>query len=157
MGRVIVEAGRFPWGNGNFPAWSSRRYHGVIFHETFGDFGYITKARMETLRIFGPCLSPFSAFLLLQGVETLHLRMERHCANALAVAKFLKDHPRVSWVNYPGLPDSPYAELAKKYLPNGVGGILTFGIKGGWAAGVQFIEVCNSSPISPMSAMRRRW
>jgi O-acetylhomoserine (thiol)-lyase len=142
MGGVIVDSGKFPWDNGNFPGMvePSAGYHGVIFHETFGDFGYIMKARMETLRIFGPALSPFSAFLLLQGVETLHLRMERHCANALAVAQFLKDHPRVSWVNYPGLPDSPYAELARKYLPKGAGGILTFGIKGGQAAGVRFIE-----------------
>jgi len=142
MGGVIIESGKFPWENGNFPGMvePSAGYHGVIFHETFGNFGYTMKARMETLRIFGPSLSPFNAFLLLQGVETLHLRMERHCANALAVAKFLKDHRRVSWVNYPGLPDSPYAELARKYLPRGAGGILTFGIKGGQAAGVRFIE-----------------
>jgi O-acetylhomoserine (thiol)-lyase len=142
MGGVIVESGKFPWDNGNFPGMvePSPGYHGVIFHETFGNFGYTMKARMETLRIFGPSLSPFNAFLLLQGLETLHLRMERHCANALAVAAFLQNHPRVSWVNYPGLPDSPYAALAKKYLPKGAGGILTFGIKGGQPAGVKFIE-----------------
>ena len=142
MGGVIVESGRFDWGNGNFPGMTqpSPGYHGVIFHETFGNFGYTMKARMETLRTFGPSLSPFNAFLLLQGVETLHLRMERHCSNATAVAKFLRDHPSVSWVNYPGLPESPHYALAQKYLPKGAGGILTFGIKGGQAAGVKFIE-----------------
>jgi O-acetylhomoserine (thiol)-lyase len=141
MGGVIVESGKFPWDNGNFPGMMepSRGYHGVRFHETFGDFGYTMKARMETLRTFGPALSPFNAFLLLQGLETLHLRMERHCENALAVAKFLKDHPLVSWVNYPGLPDNKYYDLVKKYLPKGASGILTFGIKGGEQAGIKFI------------------
>ena len=142
MGGVIVESGKFPWDNGNFPGMMepSRGYHGVRFHETFGDFGYTMKARMETLRTFGPALSPFNAFLLLQGLETLHVRMERHCENALAVAKFLKDHPLVSWVNYPGLPDNKYYDLVKKYLPKGASGILTFGIKGGEPAGIKFIE-----------------
>jgi O-acetylhomoserine (thiol)-lyase len=142
MGGVIVESGKFPWDNGNFPGMMepSRGYHGVRFHETFGDFGYTMKARMETLRTFGPALSPFNAFLLLQGLETLHVRMERHCENALAVAKFLKDHSLVSWVNYPGLPDNKYYDLVKKYLPKGASGILTFGIKGGERAGVKFIE-----------------
>ncbi|HYA19437.1 MAG TPA: O-acetylhomoserine aminocarboxypropyltransferase/cysteine synthase family protein [Burkholderiales bacterium] len=142
MGGVIVESGKFPWDNGNFPGMMepSRGYHGVRFHETFGDFGYTMKARMETLRTFGPALSPFNAFLLLQGLETLHIRMERHCENALAVAKFLQDHPLVSWVNYPGLPDNKYYGLVKKYLPKGASGILAFGIKGGEPAGVKFIE-----------------
>ena len=142
MGGVIVESGKFPWDNGNFPGMMepSRGYHGVRFHETFGDFGYTMKARMETLRTFGPALSPFNAFLLLQGLETLHIRMERHCENALAVAKFLKDHPLVTWVNYPGLPDNKYYGLVKKYLPKGASGILAFGIKGGEQAGVKFIE-----------------
>ena len=142
MGGVIVESGKFPWDNGNFPGMMepSRGYHGVRFHETFGDFGYTMKARMETLRTFGPALSPFNAFLLLQGLETLHIRMERHCENALAVAKFLKDHPLVTWVNYPGLPDNKYHSLVKKYLPKGASGILTFGIKGGEQAGIKFIE-----------------
>ncbi len=142
MGGVIVESGKFPWDNGNFPGMMepSRGYHGVRFHETFGDFGYTMKARMETLRTFGPALSPFNAFLLLQGLETLHLRMERHCDNALAVAKFLQDHPLVTWVNYPGLPDNKYYGLVKKYLPKGASGILTFGIKGGEQAGIKFIE-----------------
>ena len=142
MGGVIVESGKFDWGNGNFPGMTepSKGYHGVIFHETFGNFGYTMKARMEVLRIFGAALSPFSAFLLLQGLETLHLRMARHCENALAVAQFLERHPRVSWVNYPGLPSNKYNALARKYLPKGTGGIMTFGIKGGQAAGVKFIE-----------------
>jgi len=142
MGGVIVESGKFPWDNGNFPGMMepSRGYHGVRFHETFGDFGYTMKARMETLRTFGPALSPFNAFLLLQGLETLHIRMERHCENALTVAQFLKNHPLVSWVNYPGLPDNKYYGLVKKYLPKGASGILAFGIKGGEPAGVKFIE-----------------
>jgi O-acetylhomoserine (thiol)-lyase len=142
IGGVIVESGKFPWDNGNFPVMMepSKGYHGVRFYETFGDFGYIMKARVETLRTFGPALSPFNAFLFIQGLETLHLRMERHCSNALAIAKFLKEHPAVTWVNYPGLPDSLYFELAKKYLPKGAGSIFTFGIKGGIEAGVKFIE-----------------
>ncbi len=142
IGGVIVESGKFPWDNGNFPVMMepSKGYHGVRFYETFGDFGYIMKARVETLRTFGPALSPFNAFLFIQGLETLHLRMERHCSNALAVAKFLKEHPAVTWVNYPGLPDSQYHGLAKKYLPKGAGSIFTFGIKGGRDAGVRFIE-----------------
>jgi O-acetylhomoserine (thiol)-lyase len=142
MGGVIVESGKFPWGNGTFPEMvePSRGYHGVIFHETFGDFGYTMKVRMETLRVFGPTLSPFNAWLLLQGLETLHVRMDRHCENALAVAKFLQDHPQVSWVNYPGLPGNRYNERAQKYLPRGSSGLLTFGVKGGARAGVRFIE-----------------
>jgi O-acetylhomoserine (thiol)-lyase len=142
MGGVIVESGKFPWDNGKFPAMMepSKGYHGVRFYETFGDFGWITKARMETLRTLGPVLSPFNAFLMMQGLETLALRMERHCANGVAVARFLKDHPAVSWVNYAGLPDSRYHGLAQKYLPRGAGSIFTFGIRGGMAAGVRFIE-----------------
>jgi len=142
IGGVIVESGKFPWDNGNFPVMMepSKAYHGVRFYETFGDFGYIMKARVETLRTFGPALSPFNSFLFIQGLETLHLRMERHCSNALAVAKFLKDHPAVTWVNYPGLTDNPYHELAKRYLPKGAGSIFTFGINGGKEAGVRFIE-----------------
>ena len=142
MGGVIVESGKFPWGNGTFPEMvePSRGYHGVIFHETFGDFGYTMKARMETLRVFGPTLSPFNAWLLLQGLETLHVRMDRHCENALAVAKFLEGHPQVSWVNYPGLPENKYYELARKYMPRGASGLLTFGVKGGARAGERFIE-----------------
>ena len=142
MGGVVVESGKFPWGNGKYPMMTepSRGYHGVIFHETFGDFGYTMKCRMETMRTLGPVLSPFSAWILLQGLETLHVRVERHVGNAVAVANFLQDHPRVSWVNYPGLPGSQYHALAKKYLPKGSGSIMTFGIKGGMEAGVKFIE-----------------
>jgi O-acetylhomoserine (thiol)-lyase len=142
MGGAIVESGKFPWGNGTFPEMTepSRGYHGVIFHETFGDFGYTMKVRMETLRVFGPSLSPFNAWQLLQGLETLHVRMDRHSENALAVAKFLQTHPQVSWVNYPGLPDNRYHELARKYLPRGASGLLTFGVKGGARAGERFIE-----------------
>ena len=142
MGGVLVESGKFPWGNGKYPMMTepSRGYHGVIFHETFGDFGYTMKCRMETMRTLGPVLSPFSAWILLQGLETLHVRVERHVANAIAVATFLEGHPQVSWVNYPGLPGSKYHALAKKYLPKGTGSIMTFGIKGGMEAGVRFIE-----------------
>mgnify|MGYP006195919607 FL=1 len=142
MGGVIVESGKFDWGNGKFPEFTSPSpgYHGVIFHETFGDFGYTMKARMEIMRTFGPALSPMNAWLLLQGLESLHVRMERHCANALAVAEFLKAHPRVAWVNYPGLPDSKYYALSKKYFPKGASGLLNFGVKGGAKAGERFIE-----------------
>ncbi|HEY7901962.1 MAG TPA: O-acetylhomoserine aminocarboxypropyltransferase/cysteine synthase family protein [Casimicrobiaceae bacterium] len=142
MGGVIVESGRFPWDNGKFPQMTepSRGYHGVRFYETFGDFGFTMKARMETMRTLGPTLSPMSAFLLLQGVETLHLRMPRHSESALAVANHLAAHPKVDWVNYPGLPGSRHRARAERYLPRGAGGVLTFGVAGGAAAGVRFIE-----------------
>ncbi|MBI4755936.1 MAG: O-acetylhomoserine aminocarboxypropyltransferase/cysteine synthase [Betaproteobacteria bacterium] len=142
MGGVIIESGKFPWGNGKFPAMTtpSKGYHGVIFHETFGDFGFTMRARMETLRTLGPALSPLNAWLLLQGLETLHVRMERHVENARAVAAFLAAHPRVEWVSFPDLPSSPYYPLAQKYLPKGAGAIFTFGIRGGQAAGEKFIE-----------------
>jgi O-acetylhomoserine (thiol)-lyase len=142
MGGVIVESGKFNWGNGKFPEFTtpSPGYHGVIFHETFGDFGYTMKARMEIMRTFGPALSPMNAWLLLQGLESLPVRMDRHCDNALAVAKYLKDHPRVAWVNYPGLPDNKYFSLSKKYLPKGASGLLNFGVKGGARAGERFID-----------------
>ncbi len=142
IGGVIVESGKFPWDNGKFPEMvePSKGYHGIRFFETFGDFGFITKCRLETLRTLGPSLSPFNAWTFLQGLETLHLRMERHVENAQEVAAFLSNHEAVSWVNYAGLPDHPHQALAKKYLPKGAGSILTFGIKGGQAAGVKFIE-----------------
>ena len=142
MGGVIVESGKFDWGNGKFPEFTapSPGYHGVIFHETFGDFGYTMKARMEIMRTFGPALSPMNAWLLLQGLESLHVRMDRHCENAMAVARYLKGHPRVAWVNYPGLPDNKYFSLSKKYLPKGASGLLNFGVKGGAKAGERFIE-----------------
>ena len=142
MGGIIVESGRFPWDNGNFPMMTepSEGYHGVRFYETFGDFGFTMKARVETLRTLGPAISPFNSFLLLQGLETLPVRMDRHCSNAMAVAEFLAGHRSVTWVNYPGLADSPYRALASRYLPKGASAILTFGIDGGQAAGVRFIE-----------------
>jgi len=142
MGGAIVESGKFNWANGNFPGMTepSPGYHGVRFYETFGDFGYTMRARMEVLRTFGPAIAPFNSWMLLQGLETLPLRMDRHCENALKVAQFLKDHPKVAWVNYPGLPGDRYHALAKKYLPKGASGLLNFGVKGGAAAGVKFIE-----------------
>ena len=141
MGGVVVESGKFPWDNGKFPSMTepSEGYHGVRFYETFGDFGFTMKARMEILRVFGPSLSPFNAWQLLQGIETLPVRMDRHCANAMAVAKFLQAHPKVTWVSYPGLADSPYHELAKRYMPKGAGSLLAFGV-GSFEAGVKFIE-----------------
>jgi len=142
MGGVVVESGKFPWDNGKFPGMTepSAGYHGVKFYETFGDFGFTMKARMEVMRVYGPAISPFNSWLMLQGLESLPVRMDRHVANAVGVAQFLKDHPKVSWVNYPGLPGSPYHALAKRYLPKGAGSLLSFGIKGGYEAGVKFIE-----------------
>jgi len=142
MGGIVVESGKFAWDNGNFPQMTepSRGYHGVRFYETFGDFGFTMKARMETMRTLGPTLSPFSAFLLLQGIETLHLRMPRHCEAAMAVAKHLAKHPRVAWVRYPGLPGQPDEARVRRYLPKGAGGILTFGVRGGAKAGERVIE-----------------
>ena len=142
IGGVVIESGHFPWDNGKFPEMTepSKGYHGIRFFETFGDFGYITKCRLETLRTLGPSLSPFNSFLFLQGLETLPLRMERHVKNAKRVAEHLDQHDAITWVRYAGLPDNPYHALAKKYLPKGPGSILTFGIKGGQQAGVKFIE-----------------
>ncbi len=149
MGGVVVESGRFPWDNGRFPEMTepSKGYHGVRFHETFGDFGFTMKARMETARTLGPTLAPLSAWLLLQGIETLPVRMDRHLQNAQRVAEHLAAHPLVAWVNYPGLASSPYHALARRYLPRGAGGILAFGVKapaGGpqaaQRAGERFIE-----------------
>jgi O-acetylhomoserine (thiol)-lyase len=142
MGGVVVESGKFPWDNGKFPAMTepSQGYHGVKFYETFGDFGFTMKARMEILRVFGPSLAPFNAWQLLQGIETLPVRMDRHCANARLAAEFLQSHPKVSWVNYPGLDGSPYKELANRYMPRGAGSLIAFGIRGGFDAGVKFIE-----------------
>ncbi len=138
---VVVEGGKFPWDNGKFPGMTepSAGYHGVKFHETFGDFGFSMRCRMESLRVFGAALSPMSAWQILQGVETLPLRMTKHCDNALAVARFLKDHPRVAWVNYPGLPDHPQHDLLMRQM-RGASGLLAFGVKGGLSQGVKFIE-----------------
>ena len=142
MGGVVIESGKFPWDNGKFPGMTepSPGYHGVKFFETFGDFGFTMKARMEILRVFGPSIAPFNSWLLLQGLETLPVRMERHCENAMRVAQFLESHPKVTWVNYPGLPGNRYHALAKRYLPKGAGSLLSFGIEGGFDAGVKFIE-----------------
>ena len=141
LGGVIVESGKFPWDNGKFPGMTepSKGYHGVKFYETFGDFGFTMRCRMECLRVYGASLSPMSAWQILQGVETLPLRMERHCRNALAVANFLKQDSRVAWVNYPGLPEHPQHELMKKQM-SGASGLLAFGVKGGLVQGVKFIE-----------------
>ena len=138
---VIVESGAFPWDNGKFPGMTepSPGYHGVKFYETFGDFGFTMRARMETLRVYGAALSPMSAWQILQGIETLPVRMERHCDNALRVAEFLCADPRVGWVNYPGLPEHPQHALVQRQM-RGASGVLAFGVKGGLEAGVRFIE-----------------
>ncbi|MFA6078742.1 MAG: O-acetylhomoserine aminocarboxypropyltransferase/cysteine synthase [Candidatus Omnitrophota bacterium] len=145
LGGLIVDSGKFDWTNGKFPliAEPDPSYHGINFVEALkplGNIAYIIKARVTLLRDLGPALSPFNSFLFLQGLETLHLRLPRHAENALAVAKYLKKHPKVSWVNYPGLDDSPEKEKAKKYFPKGAGAILGFGIKGGLEAGSKFIN-----------------
>ena len=145
LGGVIVDSGKFDWTNGKFPliADPDPSYHGINFVEALkpmGNIAYITKARVSLLRDLGPALSPFNSFLFLQGLETIHLRMPRHSENALAVAGYLEKHPKVSWVNYPGLKSSPEQQRVKKYLPKGAGAILGFGIKGGAEAGKKFIE-----------------
>jgi O-acetylhomoserine (thiol)-lyase len=143
IGGVIVDAGRFDWkASGRFADFSEPdpSYHGVSYTEAFGPLAFIIKARVQGLRDTGACLSPFNAFLLLQGAETLHLRMQRHSENSLAVARFLEGHEEVEWVNYPGLESSQYYTLAQKYLPNGAGAIITFGIRGGYEAGKKFIN-----------------
>jgi O-acetylhomoserine (thiol)-lyase len=142
IGGVIVDSGKFPWDNGNFPGMTepSPGYHGMRFYEQFGIYGYIMKCRVEALRDLGPALSPFNAFMFLQGLETLHVRMDRHVENALKIAEYLEKHELVSWINYPGLPSSQYHALARKYMPKGPGAIFCFGVKGGRAAGKAFIE-----------------
>jgi O-acetylhomoserine (thiol)-lyase len=144
VGGVIVDSGKFDWAatGGRYPELTEPdvSYHGLRYVEAAGPAAYITKARVQILRDMGSCLSPFNAFLILQGIETLHLRVPRHCENALALAKWLEKHKAVSWVNYPGLESHPDHKLAKKYLPNGQGAILGFGIKGGKAAGARFID-----------------
>lgn len=145
IGGLIVDSGKFDWTNGKFPLISGAdpSYHGLDFVEALkplGNIAYIIKARVTLLRDLGPAMSPFNAFLFLQGFETLHLRMPRHAQNALAVAEYLAKHPSVSWVNYPGLKSSPDHTRAVKYLPNGAGAILGFGIKGGLEAGKKFID-----------------
>jgi len=147
MGGAVVDSGGFDWTaagerfkglNAPEPA-----YHGLAFHETFGDLAFTTHAHAVGLRDLGPTMAPLHAFLTLLGTETLALRMERHCANAAKVAAFLADHEAVAWVSYAGLPDSPYRALAGKYLPRGAGSVFTFGLKGGYAAGVKLVEAVN--------------
>ncbi|MCY0869360.1 MAG: aminotransferase class I/II-fold pyridoxal phosphate-dependent enzyme, partial [Firmicutes bacterium] len=142
IGGVIVDSGHFSWDNGRFPdlVEPDPTYHGVSYVRDIGAAAYIAKARVQLLRDLGPAITPFNSFLFLQGLETLHLRMERHSANALAVAEFLESNPRVSWVQYPGLASSPYHRLAQQYLPRGQGAILTFGIRGGVQQGAKFID-----------------
>ncbi|MBP2019705.1 O-acetylhomoserine (thiol)-lyase [Symbiobacterium terraclitae] len=141
IGGVIVDSGRFDWGAGKHPLYTEpdAAYHGLRYAD-LGEQAYILRARVSLLRDLGGALSPFNAFLFIQGLETLHLRMERHSANALAVARYLEQHPKVEWVTYPGLESSPYYQLAQRYLPRGQGAILAFGIRGGAPAGRRFIE-----------------
>ena len=143
MGGMVVESGKFDWGqNDKFPSMTQPEpaYHGLRFYENFGDFAFTTKARAVALRDYGPTMAPMNAFLTITGTETLHVRMERHCANALAVAEFLSTHPKVAWVSYAGLPDNAYHALARKYLPKGAGSVFTFGVKGGYNSGVKMVE-----------------
>jgi O-acetylhomoserine (thiol)-lyase len=142
IGGIVIDSGKFDWANGKYPELTEPdpSYHGVKYVESFGNLAYIIKARVQFLRDMGACMSPFNAFLFLQGLETIHLRVPRHCSNALALAKWLEGHKAVEWVNYPGLKSHPNYKLAMKYLPKGQGAILGFGIKGGKEAGVKFIN-----------------
>ncbi len=142
IGGIIVDSGKFDWANGNFPDYTEAdpSYHGLKYVETFGNLAFIIKARVQLLRDIGPAMSPFNAFLFLQGLETLHLRMEKHCENAMKVAQFLEGHPKVTWVYYPGLDDHETHDLAKKYMNGGYSALIGFGIKGGYDAGREFIN-----------------
>jgi O-acetylhomoserine (thiol)-lyase len=150
IGGIVVDGGNFDWGNGRFPGFTEpdMSYHGLPHWEAFKAFApagganiaFIMKMRLQFLRDVGSCLSPFNSFLLLQGLETLHLRMERHCANALKVAQYLEAHPKVKWTNYPGLKSSKYHDLARKYLTNGYGALVGFGLKSGFEGGSRFIN-----------------
>ncbi len=144
MGGIVVESGKFDWAqSGKFPSMTEPEpaYHGLRFYENFGDFAFTTKARAVALRDYGPSMAPMNAFLTITGIETLHVRMERHCANARAVAEFLSADPRVAWVSYAGLESSPYYPLARKYLRGAAGGaVFTFGVKGGYEAGIRLVE-----------------
>ena len=141
IGGIIVDSGKFAWTD-KYPAITkpSPGYHGMKFGEVFGPLAYIIKARVEGLRDFGPCISPFNSFLMIQGIETLKFRMQAHSRNALAVTQWLERHPAISWVKYPGLESSPYHAMAQKYLPKGQGSVATFGIKGGMEAGRKLID-----------------
>ncbi len=143
LGGVVVESGKFDWGrSGKFPSMTEPEpaYHGLKFYENFGDFAFTTKARAVALRDFGPTQSPQNAFYTITGIETLHVRMDRHVANAQKVAEFLAGHPKVAWVSYAGLAGSRYFELARKYMPKGAGAVFTFGVKGGYEAGIKLVE-----------------
>jgi len=142
IGGIVVDSGRFPWDSGRFSEFvdPDPSYHGLKFYETFGDIAFAVRTRVRLLRDLGACISPFNAFLILQGIETLSLRMARHSENALAVAEFLAQHPKVDWVLYPGLESHPSHERAKHYLPDGASGLVGFGVKGGMDAGRKFIE-----------------
>lgn len=142
VGGVIIDSGKFDWNNGKFPGLTEPdpSYKGIVYTEAFGPLAYILKARVQLLRDLGSSIAPFNSFLFIQGLETLSLRLERHVENTLKVAQFLESHPSVDWVNYAGLPSSPYYELAQKYLPKGAGAILTFGVKGGVEEGKKLIE-----------------
>lgn len=145
IGGVIIDSGNFDWANGKFPGLTEPdpSYHGIVYTEAVGNLAYIIKARVQLLRDLGAAVSPFNSWLFLQGLETLHLRIERHVENATKVAQYLENHELVSWVNYPGLESNPYYERAQKYLPKGAGSIFTFGIKGGLEEGKKFINSLN--------------
>jgi O-acetylhomoserine (thiol)-lyase len=146
MGGIVVESGKFDWAqNDKFPSLTEPEpaYHGLRFYENFGDFAFTTKARAVALRDYGPTMAPMNAFLTITGIETLHVRMERHCANAQTVAEYLANDPRVAWVSYAGLETSPYRALATKYMPNGAGSVFTFGVKAGYEAGIKLVESVN--------------
>lgn len=142
IGGIVVDSGNFPWDNGNFPEFVEPEpsYHGLSFYEAFGKAAFIARLRTNLLRDIGASIAPFSSYLLLLGLETLSLRMERHVENTKKVVRYLENHPKVEWVNYPGSPNNSNYELAQKYLPKGAGSIFTFGIKGGYASGVKFID-----------------
>ena len=142
IGGIIIDSGKFDWSKGDFPQLTepAKSYHGMKFYETFGPIAFIIRARVEGLRDIGTCMSPFNAFLFIQGIETLGMRMDRHTSNTMAAAKFLEDHKLVKWVKYPSLPSSPYHALAQKYLPQGAGAVFSFGIEGGYDAGKKFID-----------------
>ena len=142
IGGIIVDAGKFDWTKSKHPQINqpSRAYHGMNFSEVFGNIAFIIRCRVEGLRDLGPCLSPFNAFLFIQGIETLGMRMDRHLANSLAVAQHLEQHPLVEWVKYASLPSSPYFTMAKKYTPQGAGAVFSFGLKGGYEAGKRFVD-----------------
>ena len=146
MGGIVVESGQFDWAVGDkFPSLTEPEpaYHGLNFYETFGNFGFSTKARAVALRDFGPAMAPMNAFLTITGIETLPLRMDRHVANAQAIAEHLEGHKTVNWVSYSGLPNNPFHDLAKKYMPKGPGAVFTLGLKGGYDAGVKLVESVN--------------